>query len=243
LRQHKASKLFPDALELPEGESLLAVSDHIDTTLLKEAYAHGIFPFPQDDSGIIPWVSLDPRGVLGFEQFRISRSTEKAIRSAGFSFTFNRNFQDVIHQCRTIQRSDQKGSWITQALVDGYVDLHHEGHALSIEVWNADVLVGGLYGVWMKGVFSGESMFHLQDNASKAALIFLHFILEKNNARWIDTQMITPTIAAFGGIEISRIDYYTLLRSTQKPSKRIHFPGIWTYNRDGVFIQGPNSTR
>lgn len=219
------------------------MSDHLDTVLLKEAYSHGIFPFPQDDSGIIPWVSLDPRGILAFENLRIPRSTEKALRGSAFNCTLNQDFQSVIRHCKRVKRPDQSDTWITAPLEKSYLDLHQEGNAASVEVWEEGSLIGGLYGVWIKGVFSGESMFHLKANASKAALVFLCFVLKMNRVRWVDTQMVTPVLESFGGIEIPRTDYFSLLRSSQRSAKKLSLPGHWTYLKDGEFIQGASKTR
>ncbi len=219
------------------------MSDHLDTILLKEAYSHGIFPFPQDNSGIIPWVSLDPRGILAFDRFKIPSSTEKALRKANFRYTLSQDFLAVIKNCKGMKRPDQEDTWITNPLLESYIDLFQEGHAASVEVWENHVLIGGLYGVWMKGIFSGESMFHFRSNASKAALAFLHFVLKKNQVAWIDTQMVTPVIEAFGGNEVARAEYFNLFRASQRASRKLFLAGEWVYKKDGEFIQGASITR
>ncbi|MDE2291605.1 MAG: leucyl/phenylalanyl-tRNA--protein transferase, partial [Elusimicrobia bacterium] len=152
------------------GESLCAVGGDLRPETLLEAYAHGIFPWPQRGAPLL-WHSPDPRGVLDFESLRVPRSLRQQARRAGFTFTADRAFDAVVAGCAQSPRPGQSGTWITPAMRRAYGRLHLLGAAHSVECWAGGELAGGLYGVYVRGVFSGESMFHRVSSASKACLV------------------------------------------------------------------------
>ena len=183
---------------------LLAVGGDLSMDRLKLAYRSGIFPWYSEGQPI-SWYSPDPRMVLFPDELKISKSMRQIIRSKRFKVTFNQAFEKVISNCKNIDRSrqDQDGTWITDEMQQAYIKLHQEGFARSIEVWENNELVGGLYGVEMGSVFCGESMFSKVSNASKMALIALS---ENNNNPYIliDCQVYNEHLASLGAREISR---------------------------------------
>lgn len=207
---------FPDPAELPEGESVVAVSGDLSVETLKEAYGSGIFPWPAAP-GLIPWHCPDPRGILRFSELHIPRSVKQARKKKKFSFSFDRDFKGVIAACAQCPRSDECGeTWIVPEMVEAYEKLHKAGHAHSAEAWEDGRLVGGLYGVYVKGAFSGESMFFREDNASKLALLELVSALSAAGLEWMDVQMVTPVVELFGGRYVSRADYLDMLRKAHR---------------------------
>lgn len=208
-------ELFPDP-SLRYEQGLIAVGGDLSLAVLKEAYEKGIFPWPQEGYPML-WFCPDKRGILEFKKFKIPRSLSKKIkRYTSQKVTRNKAFDRVIRACASQPRKGQQGSWITENIVQAYVDLHEQGHAHSWEVWNQDVLVGGGYGVLFKGVFSGESLFHFETDMSKLALIQMVEDLKSEGHSWIDTQMVTPLLAQFGAEEISKNEYLPMLKKRQK---------------------------
>lgn len=198
---------FPNPrLTSPEG--LLAVGGNLEVETLLAAYSKGIFPWPQEGYPML-WFCPDPRGVLDFEDFRIPDSFRKFVKKqeGKWQITINQAFSDVIRECRSQKRPGQSGTWISQEIQNAYVQFFKEGYVLSLEVWEDDTLVGGIYGVLLKGLFSGESMFFKKDNASKFALYKVVEYLKKQGHTWMDIQMVTPVTEAFGGKYISREEF------------------------------------
>lgn len=192
----------------PDDEAgLVAFNVPLTAANLRAAYRRGIFPWPHGPHDPIPWVSPDPRAVLEFDRLRVPRSLVKARRNCGWTFTIDRDFPAIIAACASAPRRDQPGTWILPAMRRGYTALHRAGGAHSVEVWEGDTLVGGLYGVDPGGVFVGESMFHLRPNASKIALLHLVEHLAALGATWIDIQQLTPHMEALGAHETPRADY------------------------------------
>ena len=191
---------------------LLAIGGDLSMDRLKLAYRSGIFPW-YSQSQPISWYSPDPRMVLFPDELKISKSMRQIIRSKRFKVTFNQSFENVISNCKTIDRSlqDQDSTWITDEMQQAYINLHQEGWAKSIEVWENDELVGGLYGVEVGPVFCGESMFSKVSNASKMALIALS---ENNNNPYtlIDCQVYNEHLASLGAREILRERFLAYLR-------------------------------
>jgi leucyl/phenylalanyl-tRNA--protein transferase len=176
----------------------------IPADFLLDAYCQGVFPMGMDD-GTIGWFSPDPRAVIPLdERFHVSARLRRVLRSSRFRTTVNLAFEPVMRAC-AVDRED--GTWITEEIVDSYVYLHHLGHAHSVEVWQGDALVGGLYGVQIGGAFFGESMFHVVTDASKVALVTLVERLRAREFLLLDTQWTTPHLARFGVQEIPREDY------------------------------------
>jgi len=177
---------------------------------LLNAYKKGIFPWYSQGEPIV-WYSPDPRMLLFPNRIRISKSMRKVLRDATFQVRFNENFSDVIRYCKTVQRPNQTGTWITDELEESMLELHRQGIAKSVEVWKDQELVGGLYGVDLGSVFCGESMFSLQSNASKIAFIYLAQKCEKENYSLIDCQVYNPHLASLGAEEIPREQFKTYL--------------------------------
>lgn len=205
-----------DLAEFDLSQGLVAVGGGLDLGTLFQAYYHGIFPWPQEGLPLL-WFSPDPRGVLFFKDFHLSDRVEKEWKkkSSEYEFTFNKAFEQVITACQQQPRPGQQGTWILPDLKKAYIDFHRAGFAHSVECWRGDELVGGLYGVFVQGVFSGESMFHKESNTSKWCLLHAVNRLRELGLQWMDTQMVTPVVAAMGGKEISRTEYLQLLKKAQ----------------------------
>nr|WP_233430614.1 leucyl/phenylalanyl-tRNA--protein transferase [Leeuwenhoekiella palythoae] len=180
---------------------------------LIDAYSQGIFPWYNDGQPVL-WWSPDPRMVLKPQEVHISKSMRKVLRDAKFKVTYNTHFLDVILNCKRIKRDDQDGTWITNEMVEAYLNLHKLGYAESVEVWQDEVLVGGLYGVNLKEkqVFCGESMFAKASNASKVALISLAHKLAQQDYKLIDCQVYTTHLESLGAREITREAFLSYLR-------------------------------
>jgi leucyl/phenylalanyl-tRNA--protein transferase len=213
--------IFP-AVDQADENGLLAIGGSLTVESLRTAYLSGIFPWPMSEEYPITWFSPDPRGVLLFDNFKVSTSFKKFLKKTTLTVRFNTCFEEVINRCANVRRSSQDDTWITDELLQAYVKLFEAGHAYSVETYNRDKLVGGLYGVCFGEMFSGESMFFEEDNASKLALYILINKL-KDKARYIDTQMVTPVLESFGAIEIDRQDYIKLLGSLDINKPRSYF--------------------
>ena len=198
---------FPDVSKAT-NEGLLAFGGDLSTERLIEAYKRGIFPWYDENSPIL-WWSPDPRFVLFPEKLRVSKSMKQVMRNSDFVISVNQDFESVISNCSNIKRVGQDGTWITEDLKKAYIKLHHLGIAKSIEVWQNDDLVGGLYGIDLNnGVFCGESMFSKASNASKVG--FISFI-QNSNYKLIDCQVYTNHLESLGAEEIPRIDFLKYL--------------------------------
>jgi leucyl/phenylalanyl-tRNA--protein transferase len=185
----------------------------IPAQTLIAAYASGYFPMGMDD-GEIGWFSPDPRGILPLEGFHVSRRLARVVRQGRFSIEIDRGFRQVIEACASVRGGEDEGTWITDEIVESYCELHRLGWAHSVEAWRDGRLAGGLYGVSLRGAFFGESMFHRETDASKAALCALVDRLRAREYRLLDIQWVTPHLAGFGAIEIPRRRYLALLESS-----------------------------
>jgi leucyl/phenylalanyl-tRNA--protein transferase len=186
----------------------------IPSELLLAAYASGWFPMA-DDEGIISWYSPDPRGILPLETFHIPSRLRRVLRRNAFRIEINRAFEASIRACAAAERQPgDRSTWISEEIVESYCALHDLGYAHSVEVWDADRLVGGLYGVALGGAFFGESMFHHTTNASKVALVALVERLRSRGFTLLDTQWTTEHLQQFGAIEIPRTEYLRRLESS-----------------------------
>ena len=198
---------FPNPSEASE-DGLLAIGGDLSSERLIKAYQNGIFPWFEYEQPIL-WWSPDPRMVLFPEALKITKSMRQILRNKDFKVTINKAFKEVITECSKAKREGQSGTWITTEMVDAYIKLHELGYAKSVEVWQNDVLVGGLYGIDLKnGIFCGESMFAKVSNASKIA--FITFI-QNTNYELIDCQVYTNHLASLGAKEISRAEFLTFL--------------------------------
>jgi len=179
--------------------------------ILLNAYTHGIFPMAetQDDPEIF-WVDPEKRGIFPLEDFHVSKSLRKKIRQEPFKITVDTCFRQIMKECAATVE-DRPSTWINRTILDLYTELHLQGNAHSIECWNGDVLVGGLYGVSFAGVFCGESMFSREKDASKIALTALVARLKHGGFKLLDTQFLTDHLASLGAVEIPREEYHRLL--------------------------------
>jgi leucyl/phenylalanyl-tRNA--protein transferase len=201
--------IFPDT-ELAEPDGLLAVGGDLSTERLVLAYRQGIFPWYSDDTPIL-WYSPHERFVLFPDELHVSSSMKRVLNSCRFTISHDQNFADVIEACSVVERKDQDGTWITADMKRAYIELHHEGHAHSIEIWQHDELVGGMYGVAVGNVFCGESMFSKVSNASKTAVITL---CTSGKYKLLDCQVHSEHMEAMGARMISRKEYMAILRNS-----------------------------
>ncbi|MEO7211712.1 leucyl/phenylalanyl-tRNA--protein transferase [Mucilaginibacter sp.] len=201
--------LFPNP-ELAGEDGLLAIGGDLSVPRLLQAYANGIFPWYSEDEPIL-WFSPHERFVLFPERLNVSKSMRKVLRSGTFTVTTNQCFNDVVAACSSVTREGQDGTWITADMKAAYAELHRQGYAHSVEVWQDGGLVGGLYGVKVGEVFCGESMFSLASNASKTALIWL---CNTGAYNLIDCQVYTEHLESLGAMMISREDYIGILHKS-----------------------------
>lgn len=214
---------FPDPRQAPD-HGLVALGADFRPEFLLAAYANGIFPWPCEDYQHA-WFSPNPRLVLRPEELRVSRSLRKTLRQGIFRVTWDTAFDDVIRHCAEIRRRGERGTWISEEMIAGYGALHHLGFAHSVESWRQGRLVGGLYGVSLGAVFCGESMFYLERDASKVALVALAERLRGWRFRMIDCQVYTEHLVRFGAREWPRDEYLDELeRALAVPTRR----GSWT---------------
>ncbi|NIR52332.1 leucyl/phenylalanyl-tRNA--protein transferase [candidate division KSB1 bacterium] len=195
---------FPP-VEFADESGLLAIGGDLDVDTLELAYRNGIFPWPVIEEPLL-WFAPPQRAILEFDELHIPRRLQRSLRKADFTFDVNTDFPDVIRACaRTKHRKGQRGTWITEDMVQAYIEFHRRGFAHSFEVVNSQGdLVGGLYGVWIGHYFAGESMFYKESNASKFALIKTVDYLKKRGLSWMDVQVLTPLLVHFGAKEIPR---------------------------------------
>tara|TARA_B110001450_G_scaffold146653_1_gene137043 strand:+ start:4416 stop:5081 length:666 start_codon:yes stop_codon:yes gene_type:complete len=206
----KPMYLLTSDIEFPnpnqaDANGLLAIGGDLSSKRLLKAYNSGVFPWYNENEPLL-WWSPNPRMVLFPKELRISKSMRVILRKEVFKITFNKAFNEVIQECAKIKRHDQEDTWITNDMINAYIELHKEGHALSVEVWKEEKLVGGLYGIDLKDkkVFCGESMFSKESNASKAAFITLTKELNEKEYKIIDCQMHTSHLESLGAREIDR---------------------------------------
>ncbi len=205
----------PPTATTPEG--LLCVGGRLSPEWLLDAYRHGIFPWPMWEDEPIAWWSPDPRAILELGALRISRRLRRTLQSGKFHATCNHNFDGVIRGCATA--GDRKhNTWLTPAMIAAYCRMHALGHAHSVEVWNADRLVGGTYGIAIGGLFAAESMFYRERDASKVALVHLVAHLQARGYQLFDVQQWTPHTGSLGAVEIPRTEYLRrLARAVEAP--------------------------
>ncbi len=204
---------FPDP-RYARGD-VVAVGDDLRVDTLRDAYRHGIFPWPHERMPL-PWFSPRRRTVLFFDELHVGRTLRRAWKRADLRITIDRDFAGVIAACAAVPRGEDAGTWIGPEIIAAYTRLHRAGEAHSVEVWRGDDdLVGGLYGVDAGGVFTGESMFHRAPNASKLALVHLTEHLRARGATWLDCQVMTGHMRALGAREVSRARFLDLLAEAQ----------------------------
>jgi len=200
---------MPDPAQADPGADLIAIGADLLPGTLLAAYRAGLFPMPVEPKrrrSKVAWYSPDPRGIIPIDGLHVSRSMRRSFKR--FEIRIDSAFVDVMRRCGDPSRP---GRWITDEIVDAYTALYDLGWAHSIEVWRNEQLVGGLYGVGIDRLFAGESMFHVDTDASKVALMALLDWLRERDALLLDVQWTTPHLASLGAIDVSRPDYLAML--------------------------------
>lgn len=191
-------------------DGLIGVSPELNIDLILSSYKFGIFPWFNENEPIL-WWSPNPRQILFVEKYKPSKSLLKEIKKNKFMFCVNKNFSAVIHYCKSVQRKSS-GTWIDSRIIDSYTKLHQIGRAYSFEIYNEeDMLVGGIYGILSNSTFFGESMFHLENNASKICFYYLCNWLKKKGITIIDAQVGSDHITQWGGEHISRDKFMDII--------------------------------
>jgi leucyl/phenylalanyl-tRNA--protein transferase len=215
---------FPDPSKA-EPSGLLAAGGDLRVERLLLAYARGIFPWHGGPP--ILWYSPDPRAVLRPAALHVARRLRRTLRAGRFELTLDTAFRAVMEACAATPRPDQDGTWITPAMVDAYTELHRLGLGHSAEVWRSGRLVGGMYGLSLGSAFFGESMFHVERDASKAALVALVWQLEAWGFTLFDAQIPTPHLARFGVEAWPRARFLAALgEALARPTRR----GRWAFD-------------
>ncbi len=216
------SRFFPDPLEYgePDETGLIAYGLPLRRDILIDAYSHGIFPWP-GGRGKIPWCSPEPRAVLPLDGAHWSERLLRKIRTGKFDITIDTDFPAVIRACASVGDRPRQ-MWITPTMQRAYCDLHEAGVAHCIAVRRDGELVGGVYGVAIRGFFAGESMFHTVSDGSKIALYGLVAHLNAREFGLFDIQMLTPHMARLGAREIARTEYFARLHAALRIPTAFH---------------------
>ena len=193
---------FPAPTEANE-DGLLAIGGDLSPQTLLNAYRQACFPWYSEDQPIL-WWSPESRMILHCEEFYCSKRLQRRLKQGRYSFTWDKAFEAVISQCIDVHSQNSGGTWILPAMKDAYIALHQQGHAHSVEVWDSDELIGGLYGVLLNQVFFAESMFSIQRDASKMAIAHLVEIGQEAAWKCIDCQFYTKHLSSLGAKEIPR---------------------------------------
>jgi leucyl/phenylalanyl-tRNA--protein transferase len=210
--------LLPDPRRADE-DGVVGVGADLAPSTLVDAYRRGIFPWPHP--GVpLPWFSPDPRGVIAVGELHVSRSLRRTVRRCGWTTTVDVAFDRVVTACGG-ERGDE-GTWISPAMAHAYRRLHDLGWAHSLEVWEGTDLVGGVYGVQVGGVFTGESMFHRRSDASKVALLDLLARFDEVGGTLLDVQLTTPHLASLGAVDLERAAFLDLLDRAGEEDVRLH---------------------
>lgn len=213
----------PSAWVLPDpdeadDDGVVGVGADLAPGTLVDAYRRGIFPWPHP--GVpLPWFSPDPRGVLPVDGFHVSRSLRRRLRTCGWTTTVDHSFGAVVAGCA--QDRGEHGTWITTTMARAYTRLHELGWAHSLEVWEGGRLVGGVYGVQVGGVFTGESMFHRATDASKVALLDLVHRFRLAGGSLLDVQLTTTHLAGLGAHDLGRNDFLATLTAVRDADVRL----------------------
>ncbi|HRB92465.1 MAG: leucyl/phenylalanyl-tRNA--protein transferase [Chitinophagales bacterium] len=214
--------IFPPVEGAEDG--IVAIGGDLSSERLLLAYHCGIFPWYSKEEPII-WHSPAERFILMLDNLHISKSMKRVLNSNRFSITFDADFSFVIKQCAAVERKNQDGTWITNEMIDAYLELHNLGYAHSVEVWKDEKIVGGLYGVSLGKVFFAESMFHTESNTSKIALIKLVALLKQKDFHFLDAQVHTTHVESLGAKNIARKKFMELLQQGLKDKT---WKGNWT---------------
>ncbi len=226
--------VFPDPL-LAETDDVVAVGGNLSVGTLANAYVRGIFPWPHEGYPML-WFFPKKRGIICKENFKIPRSLKKWTKKTKYTFQWNQKFEEIIQNCQNSPRKNQGGTWITDEMKSSYLAFHKAGYAKCLAVCDGEELIGGIYGVYCKGVFSAESMFFKQSNASKVALKVLCEFLFDAGLNYVDVQMVTETTEQFGATYETATDYVKRLNQAQR-----HHPNLERAWKD-FNHEGPQST-
>ncbi|WP_395051262.1 leucyl/phenylalanyl-tRNA--protein transferase [Flavobacterium sp.] len=205
-----SKELFFPPVSEANSDGILAIGGDLSTERLLLAYKSGIFPWFEEGEPIF-WWSPNPRMVLFLDELVVSKSMRNILNRNIFKVTFNQNFREVISNCQKIKREDQNGTWITNDMIEAYCKLNELGIAKSVEVWQNNELVGGLYGIDLGHIFCGESMFSKVSNASKVAFIALVNQLKAANYNLLDCQVYNEHLESLGCREIEREEFMRIL--------------------------------
>ena len=205
-------ELYFPPIEDASYEGVLAIGGDLSVERLILAYDSGIFPWYNADEPILWWAPSE-RMVVYPEIYKVSKSMRNILNRNNFTITHNQNFKEVITHCQQVERRDQEGTWISTEIIEAYTKLHELGIAKSIEVWQNEQLVGGLYGVDLGNVFCGESMFSSVPNASKVAFVTLVQELKEKKYKLLDCQVHNDHLESLGAFEISRESFMRILKS------------------------------
>lgn len=211
--------LFPP-VETANEDGLLAIGGNLDVSTLVEAYSNGIFPWPVSKDFPLTWFSPDPRGMVETNEFRPPKSLKKFMRKGAYQVKFNQDFDEIINRCASAKRKHESGTWINNDIIQGYRLMFQASKAYCVGAYEDGELVGGLYGVCIGEIISGESMFYERTNASKVALLTLLEHLKTRGIKYLDTQMVTPVVASLGGKEVSRSEFMGRLDLLDKERPR-----------------------
>ena len=209
--------LFPKP-EYANDDGLLAMGGDLSVERLLNAYANGIFPWFNENDPIL-WWSPNPRFVIFPDEFKARKSLLQKIRNSNFKIRYDYDFNSVIKSCATIKRKHEEGTWITAEMEQAYINLFAIGIAHSVEVYKNNELIGGLYGVQIGNVFTGESMFSRKSDASKIALYFLSKNANKFGFKLIDVQMKTDHLVSLGAKGIDRDEFINYLKNSYKQTR------------------------
>ena len=221
--------IFPNPVEVdPEGEGLICIGADLSPSTLYEAYTHGLFPWFSEGDPIC-WWSPEPRCIIRPEDYHPSKSLLRNMKKQDYKITVNHAFERVIRSC-SLPRAYANDTWISEDIIAGYCDMFDAGYGYSIEVWDEDRVVGGLYGVTIgQGCFC-ESMFSTQTDVSKMAFYILMLIGQENKLPWIDCQLVNDHLLSLGACTLSRQAYLNSLQDIVKK------PAIdWKKYQEGVF--------
>lgn len=233
LEEDSAADFPPADMALAEPDGLLAAGGDLSVERLIKAYRHGIFPWYSEGEPIL-WWSPDPRFVIRPDALKVSRSLAKNIRNSGLRITMDSAFEAVISHCSCQPREGQDGTWITDEMRHAYIEMHRQGHAHSVECWDGDDLVGGLYGIHSGTIFCGESMFSRQSNASKIAFAQLCRFIQQHGFKLVDSQVYTAHLESLGAFMIPRSEYL----STLQQATPVKMPTNWNESFQQFLQQG-----
>lgn len=214
---HSCQYDFPNPLHCDDNHGLVAIGADLSPQTLRYAYAHGLFPWFNDGDPIM-WWSPNPRCVIYPHTYQPSKSLSRKLKKSDWQITINSDFLSVIQGC-VDARVCTDGTWITEEMITAYHQLHHLGDAVSVEVWDDDNLIGGLYGIKLGQAFFGESMFHRVTDASKVAFFALMTLCRLSNFAWVDCQLPNEHLLSLGASVISRDVFLTSLpKQVYQPS-------------------------